>query len=110
AALRWLAHKGYIECGVESTRPGATARSFRRLPNLCFSGQACFVLTASGVAMARLVNAFKTDCLVQPPPNASDAASGAAPSALPAWDTARRELRYGGVLVKSFTQPARNQE
>jgi hypothetical protein len=100
SALRWLASQGYVEHAIETTRANAKARSFRRVANLSMIEKTCFVLTASGLALAQAHRVSPT----------SEPAAQAMVGTLPCWDAKLRELRVGGVLVKQFRVPAANQE
>jgi hypothetical protein len=110
STLRWLAWRGHIEHAVETTRPLGPRRSFRRAANLSFASKTCFILTPSGIAMAR--QAEETlDNAAPPSVNgvARPAASADGPT-IPYWDSSLRELRLGPLLIKAFSQPSQNQE
>jgi hypothetical protein len=110
SVLRWLASKGYVEHALERTRPQAGRRSFRRTANLSFAARSCFVLTPSGLAVARQFDQAH-DAVAGPHLNGIayvDPGSNGYP--LPHWDQALRELRLGATLIKAYTQPSPNQE
>ncbi len=90
-ALRWLVDHGYAEHLVETTTLSAEKRSFRTVRHLALGRRSCFVLTARGATLLLSV---------------------AIPSSThkPSWDCDRRELRFGPLVVKRFTQPASVQE
>jgi hypothetical protein len=107
--LRWLLCKGYAEHAVETTRPQAAQRTFRKVGNLMLCQRSCFVLTLAGVAFAGQPGSF--------PRALAEPGQGPAPSAqlvgwpeAPRWDGERHELRWGAKLVKRFREPALNQE
>src|ERR1043165_5561654 len=100
SALRWLVSQAYVEHAVETTRANAKARSFRRVTNLSMIEKTCFVLTASGLALAQGDRASPT----------SERSAQAMVGTLPCWNAKLRELRVGGLLVKQFRVPAANQE
>jgi hypothetical protein len=54
--LRWLIRQGHAEHGLETTAPAAGRRTFRRVPNLRFREDTCFVLTPGGAAWVRSLN------------------------------------------------------
>ena len=100
SALRWLVSQGYVEHAIETTQPNAKARSFHPVANLSMTAETCFVLTASGLALAR----------GHPVAGTAEAAAEERGTSLPCWDVERRELRLGHEVVKRFRRPARNQE
>src|SRR5437763_13194909 len=53
AELRWLLGRGYVQQAVEESEPGNPERSFRQTATLALFSRSCFVLTSSGVALAR---------------------------------------------------------
>ena len=107
-ALRWLVSKGYVKHGIEKTLPKATARSFRPTANLSFAMATCFLLTPSGVELARELGPSGA---AAPPLNGVSASARPANGHLfPHWDAGLRELRLGAFLIKAFTRPAANQE
>jgi hypothetical protein len=91
--LRWLLANKLVAQGLDRSEPTQGGRVFAPVANLSLSEAACFVLTEAGVAFAL---------------------GGAAPvnagASRPCWDDARRQLRFGLVVVKRFRQPAPNQE
>lgn len=132
--LRWLACMGYIKHARETTRCDEDGRRFRPLGNLSFPKRTCFILTASGAAIARSLDhelaTGQSSCRRPQPPDRSSFDLSEPPSfshdgcgfptigtpdvfaglAVPAWDAERRELRVCGALVKRFKWPAANQE
>jgi hypothetical protein len=109
STLRWLLCKGYAEHAVETTRPHALRRTFRRGGSLMFCDRSCIILTPAGAALAGEPGSFprvfggpgKGPVLL---PRRADR-----PEA-PQWDAGCRELRWGAMLVKCFREPALNQE
>lgn len=112
SAVRWLVHKGYLEHAVEQTQPGASERTFRPINNLTLPPGCCFVLTESGLHLARKVAADGQAAVVSPSQRMSDPSLPVAQAALskPQWRIDMRELWCGPVLVKEFRRPAPHQE
>ena len=105
ADFRWLTCQGYVDHACEVTVLGNDGRHFERTGKLSFAKRTCFVLTTAGEAFARsLLDGDSRSRLVI----AADAP--AHQSGHPTWDPQRRELRFGGALVKQFKWPAINQE
>ncbi len=108
--LRWLILKKYVDHACEVTRKEDDGRQFRRTGNLCFAKRTCFVLTTAGATFARsglreeLSNS--SVCSV----TADGRHSNRKNQTFPTWDADRRELRFGGRVVKQFKWPAENQE
>lgn len=108
---------GYVEHSEEITRPDANGREFQSIGDLVFTGRSCFVLTAAGVAFAQqqqrdqvpLVAPLDGDTSAVRVPESSDNVPSQE-TTLPKWDNFRRELYYGGALVKQFKLPSTNQE
>jgi hypothetical protein len=104
--LRRLLCRGYVAHAQEQTGSAAPARSFHPVPSLALPERTCFVLTALGgrVASGRPEEG--------PAGALTWAPHGAGGVALerPVWDSAVRELRWQGRLVKHFRVPAANQE
>lgn len=93
AGLRWLVTRGVVAHGLEVFDPAAPARQFVRLSSLSFPGPTCFTLTPAGHETA--------DELC----DGDDAGPGT-----PRWDSDRRELSWGGCVLKWFRCQAENQE
>jgi hypothetical protein len=109
SALRWLVAKGYLEHAIERTPLRATARSFRRMANLAFAAPTCFLLTPSGISVARQLG-HAPGAAAQPQINSVLVAQSEGNGyLLPHWDADLRELRCGISLIKAFRQPALNQ-
>jgi len=108
--LRWLVSKGLVEhaCEIES-RDGRT-RSFVRRTGLSLGEKTCFILTESGIAIARRLakEGCGTDGRVVSGQNACDCSN--TQTLRPKWDRDRQELRLGRQIVKQFKVPAVNQE
>jgi hypothetical protein len=97
--LRTLICGGLAKHLVECTQFRAMHRRFRRPRGMRLQVESCFVLSDLGISVARGL------------------VSGGRPSVpfveaavTPIWDTNRRELHVGDILVKRFRQPAPNQE
>jgi hypothetical protein len=97
--LRWLASKGYVELGLETTSVGVKKRTFRRLGRGALSERTCVVLTRAGATWARRAR-----------PKQRLRAEIGVESISPSYDSDRRELRVGSCIVKEFKQPAPSQE
>jgi hypothetical protein len=108
--LRWLLGRGLVEHAHETTLVGEERRTFSPLGPMTLTAASCFILTSSGVALARdLVNGSFAAVIPL------DLVSGEAirrngESEVPVWDPDRQELRFHGVLIKQFKLPAPNQE
>lgn len=100
AGLLWLVYQDFVAYAVETTRPGRSRRTFRRLRNITFTDRLCLVLTEAGAACAR---AARPDS-VAPSPEGKGAGQA------PRWDGVLRELWVGRTMVKRFRRPAPNQE
>jgi len=107
--LRWLLCAGYVEHAVERTPADAKRRSFRPLGSLTLPEGTCFVLTADGLGLARLLTAADAPT---PSGGASADLIGQEPVPVghPRWDKDLRELWSGELLIKAFRRPAPNQE
>jgi hypothetical protein len=127
--LRLLVWRGYIDHAMEISRPADTLRRFRPWDNLCFPQRTCFVLTATGAALAASLEGPLPLLLpvasILPHSPVGEAmeelacgkaagqwADGKAveKSAGPSWDGDRKVLRFDGQLVKQFKVPSPNQE
>lgn len=106
ALLLWLMYQGYVEHAIEVTPQGETRRSFRPSEPLMFTGRTCLVLTEEGVR--HLHTLFPQ--LAGARPEDAPGVGEQRPGPQPYWDSDRRELRLGPVLVKQFLRPAPNQE
>jgi hypothetical protein len=104
--LRWLACQELVEHGAELTRAGRDVRVFHPTGPLTFTKRTCFVLTETGVALARKGHSGATPA--QAEPDRRIAATG--PLLIPQWDKERHELHLGSLIVKHFKLPAPNQE
>lgn len=125
--LRWLVAKGFAEHGHEKSVYGDPHRSFHRSDGFFFDDETCLVLTPSGAALAEQVLresvgspqatlsapapfAGKTAALPDAPQATYKTNASAASALRPRWDARRHELLLGGLIVKRFRVPARNQE
>lgn len=100
ANLRWLLALGYADHLIETTKLEEKERHFRSIANSRFTEASCLVLTARGARRARTLLTHDHALLhthSQPPERK------------PHFDLARRQLYLGEVLVKSYSQPAKNQ-
>jgi hypothetical protein len=105
STLRWLVCRGYVDHADEARPVRGRGRRFRAGSELVFTEATCFVLTRSGVVLARQLGARRDDLgsVVLATPAAEQ-------PTVPRWDGTRRELRLGDSLVKQFRRPAPNQE
>jgi hypothetical protein len=108
--LRWLICLGYGEHAEETPAPRKDHRAFRRVGQLCFTQQTCFVLTDRGVGAARLPGHPELTVGLGQREDLSVNGKGNLPSERPCWDAGLRELRVGEAVVKRFKVPAPNQE
>lgn len=102
SALRSLLCRGYLEHRLETTRPRAKHRTFRRSANLRLTDQSCFVLTGAGLLLARETRRLAAGKELPAEPDGGPAR--------PRWDGECRELRWRSEVVKQFRQPAPDQE
>jgi hypothetical protein len=124
ADLRWLVAKGFAEHGHETTEDGLTRRSFQRGSDHFMINCSRLILTRSGAALAeRLLGEparsphATLSTFVRVPDRVASLTNTRtvederlAPGVIPRWDSIRRELYVGGLIVKRFRVPARNQE
>lgn len=103
--LRWMVVKEFVEHADEISVHGNEHRSFTPSRGLNFLPTTCVLLTTKGAALAARENA--ASCNEIPGANGK---SHPKASVKPQWDAARRELSFGGQMVKQFHVPARNQE
>jgi hypothetical protein len=108
--LRLLVSLGYLAHAIETTWPQSGHRSFQGVTNLALSARSCFVLTESGVQLARNLRATADAADWSNRLPAGNTPLMAEPGNTPHWDRFRRELRVAGVVVKHFRVPAPNQE
>lgn len=102
--LRCLIRQGLVEHRHECTRRGSRVRRFTMPRGARLEPGSCFVLRPAGAQAARRMIRR----------NAGPALNGVShlhkADGRPLWDADRRELRHGGLVVKRFRQPAKNQE
>ncbi len=104
--LRSLVCQGLAEHRLERTRRGAKRRAFGQSRCLRLQNASCFALSKSGLVVARQQLGAGDEV----PGARDDVPSAREGPHLPVWDSDRRELRLGDLIVKRFRQPARNQE
>lgn len=115
ADLRWLIFRGFAEHARETTIPGDTERSFRRLVPTAFPTDACFVLSAAGASFVTkaLCTGQGTTAPIESQSTDIAARTTRTPAdsrLTPEWDAVRRQLRYRGKVIKRYRVPAQNQE
>jgi hypothetical protein len=125
--LRWMLARGLAEYRQETPGYDETHRSFRGSNGYFFNEHTCLVLTDSGAALAEHVFretsrwpqttlsalaavADQTSAAANAPRMAYETNRALAPAQKPRWNATRRELSLGGLIVKRFRVPARNQE
>src|SRR5262249_60736440 len=94
--------RGAAGRAVKTPPPLSPRGSSRPVPTLALPPRSCFVLTAGGVTYARHRSG-------NPPADAPPESHGRVSpgeSRVPFWDDQRRDLWWGGQLVKRFRQPA----
>jgi hypothetical protein len=109
--LRWLLCTRLLRHAYETTMPEDAARRFCKRVSPSFSPASCFALTKAGVVFVRHLlelSAAEAQSGSAAVPPASTDQPAAKP--VPQWDPQRRELCFGGQLVKQFKAPATNQE
>ena len=125
--FRWLVRRGLVAHQREVTLEGDNGRAFRSTGDLTFTDRTCFILTDSGISVARELSqlpASRNSGVPLPVKsvNSYKAANGSEPSrsrngdrhkpvdCLPKWDAERRLLCINGTTVKHFKWTAMNQE
>jgi len=106
--LRSLICQGFAEHRVEQTRCGAKQRTFRRPSSLRLARRSCFALSETGLPIACHIVAHSAHLPALTVRYSDNEIPR--PHLAPFWDSERRELRLGNVLIKRFRQPAKNQE
>jgi len=93
SSLRWLLCKGYAEHALETTRPNAPRRTFRRAGNLVFGERSCVVLTTEGAALAGRPEPFPRVVVADEGPATIARPAIWSAVAVPRWDPdCRQEL------------------
>jgi hypothetical protein len=100
--LRRLIFDGLIEHRVEVRSLQEKQRSFRTIPNLCFTKRSCFVLRAVSCAAATPILEKQATPMNGEATSANDFSSVL--GLLPCWDPDLRQLRVGDHVVKEFRQ------
>ncbi len=119
--LRWLVCKGYALFGQEVTTVESTEREYQRGGPTTYSDRTCFVLSETGVRLARSLSKDTPSSthgqgdgrlLLSVAQDAPPSSNGGEPdpSLAPRWDRDRHEFSVGGRLVKVFKLPSPNQE
>ncbi len=104
SGFRSLVCKGLVHHARESKPVRGQVRSFRPTGNLTFHRRTCFILTESGVQLARGLAAEKE------PSEGNGKHELKTTHVQPRWDPIRQELTLSGQVVKRFKVPAPNQE
>jgi hypothetical protein len=108
--FRWMVCKNLAEHAREVTAVGDSCRVFRPDRPLSFVESTCFVLTAEGLAFARVLPEHERAAWEPAEPRVGPIPDGPKKPVLPRWCPDRQELRVGDVVVKQFKVPAENQE
>ncbi len=103
--LRWLVAREFVEHADEISVHGSEHRSFAPSRGLTFLPTTCVLLTVKGAALAARESAAAAH-----ETGGVNGRSGGETYLKPQWNPARRELSFGGQMVKQFHVPARNQE
>lgn len=98
--LRWLFYQNYVEHRCEVTQPSDGRRTFAPDTNLRIDDSTCVILTTIGVRTARNICERQQLAVAQPLEIIET----------PDWDDVRHELRWGGLVVKQFRTPSKNQQ
>jgi hypothetical protein len=113
ADIRWLILRGFAEHARETTNPGDSERSFRKLAATAFPPDTYLVLSDSGAATLKQSfgavqkkTATRGETSINP---VADICLPPTTRATPEWDALRRELRYQDGVIKRYRVPARNQ-
>jgi hypothetical protein len=108
--VRWLSCQNLIEHAVEVTPVGASSRVFERVGAMVIANRTAMVLTEAGVQFV----AAWTNQNEKRLPFLRDGKSAEEGTlnhhSIPIWDHNRRELWFGGCLIKRFKVRAPNQE
>jgi len=109
--LRYLVQMRVLAHAQEVRITGSDCRTFLIARDLRLSNQSCFVLTESGVELAKrlyaLQDGFQVGYRVLRRTNDLGRSKAAR---TPTWDGDRRVLSLAGVIVKRFARPAENQQ
>lgn len=108
--LRWLAMKGYVEFGRETTLPGEATRSFHRLQGLTFTKRTCCIITPAGIEASKTLHIKPAETELPHVATPQPTPAKPSPRVVPHWDADMQELRINGLIVKQFKVPAPNQE
>jgi len=115
---RWLVRSGMVEQRHEVTLESDDGRAFQSVGDIAFSENSCFVLTETGIVLARnkmglgSPNACAMIADENRQLNCDHSKSGMVDISLakPNWDSQRRVLLFNGIVVKHFKWAAENQE
>ncbi len=111
--LRHLVCLGWVVHQRETTGQDQESRTFRPEPFVSFSEQSCFILTPLGLSQIRnktqknIMQSFNEDTQQKQRESIKVRIDGT--ECTPIWDTVRRELRLGEIVIKRFKWPAENQ-
>jgi hypothetical protein len=113
--LRWLRCKDLLEHAVEITTRDDHRRLYQPSFNLAFTKRSCFILTSTGVRLARTLQGQRESARPESEPKSSNpdepsSQNGQKVRLVPVWERDRQILHLDGVVVKQFKTPAPNQE
>ena len=110
--LRWLVCQHYVLHGLESEKQVVGERRMSPCETFVFSDASCFVLTDTGVDLAKKLWRGQCDVCgnVETTQELDRLPSTTAVKESPEWISSQGVLRYGGVLVKQFKIPSPGQE
>lgn len=107
--LRVMVCHNLIEHRREITESGQDKRMFEPEKDVVLSDRSCFVLSELGRSLFKQ-EIKEEESQKKKPLQAENLTNGNGSNQVPIWDTLRRELRLGAVVVKRFKWPASNQE
>ena len=108
--LRVMVCQGVIAHKRETTVTGQNNRSFDPEQDVVLSERSCFVISDMGLSQFESTVTRKEQLMQKPHYKRNKGAVDGSTDLVPVWDTKRRELRFGNVIVKRFKWPAANQE
>lgn len=108
--LRVMVCEGVVERRREVTTDGQLTRTFVPESGMVLSDHSCFVLSQKGKNEIDKMTMSKEQLMSFSDESESGGPNDGGSNWIPIWDTKRRELRLGDVVIKKFKWPAANQE